>query len=175
MHSFLNRLFGWLLGPPEPRIVCDATVWMAGAAELKRRTLGGRRESGAFLIGEAPIKGPKIIRAFVYYDDLDPHALDSGIVHFNGNRMPRLWQICRERGYRVVADVHVHPGHYGQSASDKANPVMPRSGHYAFILPDFAVGSVLPGRIGQYEYLGNGTWVDHSHAAAALLGIKRST
>jgi hypothetical protein len=174
MRLFLNRLFGWLVGRPEPRIICDETVWLAGAAELKRRTLSGRRESGAFLIGEAPPKGPKIIRAFVYYDDLDPHAFDSGIVHFNGNKLPRLWEICRERRYRVVADVHVHPGHYGQSASDKADPVMPRDGHFAFILPDYAASSVIPGGIGQYEYLGNGKWIDHSHAPAALLGLKRS-
>ncbi len=174
MRSFLNRLFGWLLGPPEPRIVCDEAAWLAGAAELKRRTLGGRRESGAFLIGEAPTNGPKVIRAFVYYDDIDPHSLDSGIVHFNGNKLPILWEICRERRCRVIADVHVHPGHYGQSRSDQADPVMPRAGHVAFILPDFAAGLVIPGGIGQYEYMGNGKWIDHSHAAAPLLGLRRS-
>ncbi|MES0069367.1 hypothetical protein NKJ73_26705 [Mesorhizobium sp. M0074] len=171
MRWLLNRLFGWLHGP-EPRIICDTAVWMDGAAELGRRTLGRRRESGAFLIGEASESGPKIIRAFIYYDDIDEHALDTGIVKFNGNKLPRLWEICRARGYRVVADIHVHPYGYGQSPSDKADPVMPRAGHFAFILPDFASGSVTPGGIGQYEYRGNGAWIDHSRASAPFLILR---
>lgn len=174
MHWFLNRLFGWLLKRPDPHMVCDESVWLEGTNELKRRTLGKTRESGAFLLGEVPIKGPNIIRAFVFYDDLDPHALDSGIVHFHGNKLPKLWEVCRTSGYRVVADVHVHPGHYGQSPSDQADPVMPRCGHCAFIIPDFATGSVLPGDIGQYEYLGNGKWSDHSQTSTSLLHLRRT-
>jgi hypothetical protein len=33
-----------------PELLCDAAVWSAGVAELRRRA-GGRRESGAFLLG----------------------------------------------------------------------------------------------------------------------------
>ncbi|WP_064813040.1 MULTISPECIES: hypothetical protein [Rhizobium] len=172
MHWFLSRLFGWLLGRPEPRIVCESAIWAAGVRELGRRTLGRRRESGAFLIGEAPDRGPKIIRAFVFYDDIDEHALETGIVRFNGNHLPKLWELCSEKGLRVVADIHVHPGGYGQSASDRADPVMPRAGHIAFILPDFAAGKVDPGGIGQYEYRGNGAWVDHSRASAPFLELR---
>lgn len=171
MRWWLNRLFGWLRGP-EPRIVCDKVVWMAGVAELARRTMDCCRESGAFLIGEAPELGPKIIRAFIFYEDIDAHALDTGIVKFNGNKLPMLWEICRERGYRVVADIHVHPRGYSQSPSDKADPVMPRAGHFAFILPDFAMGLVIPNGIGQYEYRGNGEWVDHSRATASFLKLR---
>ncbi|ODS87881.1 MAG: hypothetical protein BGO83_17845 [Devosia sp. 66-14] len=148
------------------------SIWMAGVEELSKRTLGRRRESGAFLIGEAPEGRPKVIRAFVYYDDLDEHALDTGIVRFNGNKMSKLWDICEARGYRVVADIHVHPGSYGQSPSDKADPVMPRAGHFAFILPNFAAGTVKPGGIGQYEYRGNGLWVDHSTSTAPFLTLR---
>jgi len=175
MRSSLNRLTGWLLEllRPKPRITCAKAVWIAGVSELQRRTLGSRRESGAFLIGEAPKDGgPKVIREFVFYDDIDPHSLDTGIVRFDGNKLPLLWEICRARGYGVVADIHVHPGDYGQSSSDQADPVMPRAGHFAFILPDFAARSVAPGGIGQYEYLGNGRWVDHSRSSMPLLSLR---
>jgi len=146
---------------------------MAGVSELHRRTLSSHRESGAFLIGETHNDGrPKVIREFVYYDDIDPHALDIGIVKFDGNKLPLLWEICRARGYGVVADVHVHPGGYGQSRSDQADPVMPRAGHFAFILPDFAARSVTPGGIGQYEYLGNGRWLDHSYSVTPFLSLR---
>ncbi|MGG7579591.1 hypothetical protein [Rhizobium sp. Nf11,1] len=172
MHWFLSRLFGWLHDQPKPRIVCDKALWMAGVAELARRTMGCQRESGAFLIGDAPERRPRVIRAFIYYDDIDDRALETGIVRFNGNKMPRLWEICRQRGLRVVADIHVHPGGYAQSSSDKTDPVMPRAGHYAFILPDFAIRNVTPGSIGQYEYRGNGVWIDHSQAAVPFLQLR---
>lgn len=165
MPSFLSKLFGWLFGrqpSPPPRLVCSSEIWRAGARELARRTQGGHRESGAFLLGKDAEDGGKQILEFVYYDDIDPHALDTGIVHFAGAKLPLLWELCRQRGFGVVADVHVHPYGYGQSPSDQADPVMPRAGHLALILPHFAKRGVMPGEIGLYEYLGNGSWVDHS-------------
>jgi hypothetical protein len=99
---------------------------------------------------------------FVFYDDVDPYALDSGIVTIRQTALPRLWEICRARGYGVVADVHVHPGAYHQSASDRTNPVMPRTGHVALILADFAQGKPRPGSIGMYEFLRAETWANHT-------------
>ena len=160
MHSLLNRLVGWLLRP-KPRIVCDPSVWAAGVRELEKRTLGARRESGAFLLGHDRGKLKEVME-FVFYDDIDPHALDTGIVHFSGIKLEKLWEHCRRRGYGVVADVHVHPGGYGQSSSDQANPVMPRAGHIAFIIPHFARRETQPGGIGLYEYLGNSQWANHT-------------
>jgi hypothetical protein len=172
MRFFLSRLFGWLLGR-KPRIVCDPQIWAAGVSELRLRTLNGRRESGAFLLGHDD-EGRKRIVEFVFYDDVDPHALDTGIVHFAGNKLPRLWEHCRSRGYGVVADVHLHPGGYGQSASDQADPVMPRAGHIAMIIPDFARRQTSPGGIGLYEYLGNGAWCDHSGKGKAFFRLERA-
>ena len=172
MPSWLSRLFGWLRGP-KPKIICDPDVWLAGVEELRRRTRNGTRESGAFLLGP-DLGGKKRIIEFAFYDDIDPHALDTGIVHFNGNHLPKLWEHCRQRGYGVVADVHVHPGGYGQSQSDQADPVMPRAGHIAFIVPHFARRQIRPGGIGQYEYLGNGKWVDHSRAGTAFFSLRQS-
>ena len=172
MRSFLNRLFGWLLGP-SPTICCDVGVWAAGVSELERRTLGGHRESGAFLLGHER-NGYRQIVEFVFYDDIDPQALDTGVVHLHGNKLPRLWEYCRSRGYGVIADVHVHPGSYGQSDSDQANPVMPKAGHVAFIIPDFARRDTRPGGIGMYEYLGNGAWADHTPKGSSFFRLEQS-
>lgn len=171
MRSFLNRLIGWLHSG-KPRITCAAEVWTAGVKELERRTLNARRESGAFLLGKDE-DGQKEILEFVFYDDIDPHALDSGIVHFSGNKFPKLWELCRSRGYGVVADVHVHPAGYWQSGSDRAEPAMPRAGHIAFIIPDYARRATRPGGIGMYEYLGNGGWLDHTKEGAAFFKLGR--
>jgi hypothetical protein len=70
-----------------------------------------------------------------------------------------------------VADVHVHPGIARQSASDRDNPIMPEAGHFALIIPDFAAGVPMPGRIGIYEYLGSRTWSDHSRSGARVLHV----
>ncbi len=161
MHSFQNMLLGWL-GRRPPRLRCCRRVWDAGVLELARRTLGSQRESGAYLLGRNRRDGSKEILEFVFYDDIDPEALSTGIVMIRQTALPRLWEICRARGYGVVADVHVHPFGYGQSDSDQANPVMPRAGHIALILPDFASANPRPGSIGMYEFLGDEAWADHS-------------
>jgi hypothetical protein len=169
MRFLLSRLFGWLLGR-KPRVVCDPRIWAAGVRELRERTLNGRRESGAFLLGRDEGDRKRIVE-FVFYDDIDPRSLDTGIVHFAGNKLPVLWEHCRKRGYGVVADVHVHPASYGQSGSGRADPVMPRAGHIAMIIPDFARRQTSPGSIGLYEYLGNGAWRDHSASGESVLPL----
>lgn len=98
----------------------------------------------------------------MFYDDIDPHALDTGIVHFAGSRLGALWARCRTLDCDVVADVHVHPGRATQSRSDQQNPVMPRAGHIALILPNYAVGRCMPNEIGIFEYLGDAHWVDQT-------------
>lgn len=160
MHSFLNTLLGWL--GLAPKLRCRRTIWETGVVELARRTLGGQRESGAYLLGTHRSDGSRDILEFVYYDDIDPMALATGIVTIRQTALPRLWELCRARGYGIVADVHVHPGGYAQSASDQANPVMPRAGHIALILPHFARRNPYPGSIGMFEFLGNGAWSEHS-------------
>jgi hypothetical protein len=161
MRSFLNTLRGWL-GLTPPRLRCSRSIWSAGVSELAKRTLGERRESGAYLLGRENKDGSKEILDFIFYDDIDDQALATGIVTIRETALPKLWAVCRERGYGVVADVHVHPGGYGQSDSDYDNPVMPRAGHYALILPHFARRNPEPGSIGMYEFLGNNAWADHS-------------
>lgn len=174
MRSFLSTLLGWL-SDSRPRLWCDTAVWRVGVAELARRTLGGRRESGAYLLGVELPDGAKRILEFVFYDDIDPLALATGEVTIRQIALPRLWEHCRARGYGVVADVHVHPAGYGQSPSDRANPVMPRAGHIAMILPNFARGAPAPGNIGIYEYHGDGAWTDHSAAGAKFVKLETTS
>jgi hypothetical protein len=171
MRSFLNTLLGWL-GLAPPRLRCRRQVWDTGVRELARRTLGERRESGAYLLGRHRPDGGRDILEFVFYDDIDPDALATGIVTIRQTALPRLWEICRTRGFGVVADVHVHPVGYGQSQSDHDNPVMPRAGHIALILPNFARKNPVPGSIGMYEFLGNGAWSEHSQKGSRFFRLE---
>ena len=159
MGYWLATVARSLLGR-RPELICDPAIWDNGVSQLAHRTSGGRRESGAFLLGKRGT--PSVIERFVYYDDIDPEALETGIVLIDGRRLGDLWTICRESKLDVVADVHVHPGSFRQSASDKANPIIAEKDHIALILPDFARGSNLPGKIGIHRYLGNRQWRDES-------------
>lgn len=153
---------------PRPDVLCSTDIWLAGMAELRRRA-GGYRESGAFLLGT---KGPvRRINQFIYYDDIDPDALSSGIVIIDGRRLGKLWDHCRSTGQEVVGDVHVHPDGCGQSDSDRANPIIAEVGHKAIIIPDFAAKATLPGRIGVYEYLGSRLWRDDSRRWFSALHV----
>jgi hypothetical protein len=98
------------------------------------------------------------ITDFILYDDLDLHALDTGIVHFDGRHFDALWDICKQRGVSLVADVHVHPGGAGQSSSDRDHPMISRAGHIALILRDFAHPPLPPESVGIYHYLGGKRW-----------------
>lgn len=157
---------------PNYRLACSADLWHAGLTELRRRG-DGERESGAFLLGERTVWGGtdrRRVRRFVYYDDLDPRCLDTGIVVFDGVGFSPLWQLCRETGLTVVADVHTHPGVARQSDADRRHPMIAMAGHFALIVPDFACRAPEPPALGIYEYAGAHQWHDHSgpHATRTL-------
>jgi proteasome lid subunit RPN8/RPN11 len=98
----------------------------------------------------------------VYYDDLDPRAIDRGIVIFDGNGFGPLWQICRESDLSVVADVHTHPQQSRQSDADRRHPMIAMPGHIALIVPNFAQRVPPVDELGIYEYTGAHQWRDHS-------------
>lgn len=158
MASLMATLVRLAFGP-RPEVLSGTKVWNAGVAELKRRA-AGHRESGAFLLGTNA--GARRIEEFVFYDDIDPGALKNGIVEINGLYLGNLWEHCRRTGRRVIADVHVHPGGYQQSASDQANPVVAEIGHIAIIVPHYAARATQPGGIGVHQYLGSRRWQDRS-------------
>lgn len=165
------RALAMSLLAPEHHLACPTPLWHAGLAELRRRG-GGRRESGAFLLGDVTTRGRgerRRVQRFEYYDDLDPHCLDSGIVVFDGAGFGPLWRLCRETGLQVVADVHTHPGAARQSDADRRNPMIATARHLALIVPNFALRVPMSAELGLYEYVGAHQWRDYSGSAAARI------
>lgn len=140
-------------------------TWRGISKELKRRG-AGRRESGAFLLGRSD-RGQRRVTDVQYYDDLDPNALDTGIVTLHGSGLARLFAYCRERNLKIHADIHTHPGpDVRQSDIDMKHPMVAMKGHTAMIAPH--LGDTSPWslkRVGVYEYLGDYAW--HAHPASA--------
>lgn len=156
MHFFSLGTMRRLLAPRH-ELSCSWIVWRCLKAKLRERGRNCSRESGAFLLGHREGGRARIVD-FVLYDELDPRALDSGIVRFDGRYFSDLWAICRARSVIVVADIHVHPGGSGQSGSDRDHPMVARAGHIALILPRYASGRQPRRDIGIYRYLGDKQW-----------------
>lgn len=131
-------------------------LWFRLIRELRRRGRG-HRESGAFLLGG---NGVRKVTQFICYDDLDPTALDTGIIVFHGEGFVPLWEFCRERKMRVLADVHTHGDEWTmQSESDRTHPMIAQTGHVALIVPHLAQRrwQSLAG-VGIHEYRGDHRW-----------------
>lgn len=120
----------------ETPITIPRMTWFSLAGELRRRGRG-HRESGAFLLGRADGKDRRVVD-YICYDDLDPRALDQGIVVFHGEGFSKLWSMCSKRKLQVLADIHTHPGRdVRQSKIDQDHAMVPVSGHVAMIAPYF--------------------------------------
>lgn len=138
--------------------------WRGLITDLDRR--GGRRhEAGAFLLGDCA-GDLRTVTDVVFYDELDPHAYDSGVCVLRAPSFASLWGICRARGLTVVGDIHTHPGGAFQSEADRTNPMVARAGHIAIIVPNFATGSPDASELGIFEYRGDHSWTDHTGPAA---------
>ena len=124
--------------------------------QLHSRT-EGQHESGAFLLGLCTEAGREAT-AFVFYDELDPRAYDTGICVLHADAFGKLWDRCAATGLAVVADAHVHGFGAGQSRSDRENPMIARPGHLALIFPQMARPPVRLWSVGFYEYLGEHQW-----------------
>jgi proteasome lid subunit RPN8/RPN11 len=135
-------------------------LWFNLIRDLYRRG-GGRRESGAFLLGKRR-HGRDVVKQYICYDDVDPDALKTGIVVIRSEGFSKLWAECKRLGLQVLADVHTHPNDYPtQSESDRTNPMISQAGHIAFILPSFAgTWGWRFKNVAIYEYLGAFRWTD---------------
>lgn len=165
MTSWIRTAIRALVAP-EHRLRAAPALWHDTWRELRQRG-GGWRESGAFFLGRRD-GDRRVVEHVAYYDDLDPRALNTGIIRFDGAAYSALWQRCRETGLDVVGDVHTHPGSTRQSGLDRDHPMIARAGHLSLILPDFAQPDPDRGtmaRVGLYEYLGDGRWADHTPRA----------
>ena len=154
-----RSLFRWCLRlwPSRPRLEIGLDLWQETVQELGRRGLGGRRESGVFLLAQAGERVPIVLRV-AYFDDLDPECL-VGNIHIRASGFSRLWDLCDAEGLRVVADMHTHPStSVAQSAIDRANPMIAREGHLALIVPNYGTRSVQAREVGVHEYRGDRGW-----------------
>jgi hypothetical protein len=142
---------------PRHELSCSWRVWRRLLKKLRERGQGVR-ESGAFLLGRKDARGRRRIVDFALYDDVDLHALDTGIVRLDGRHFGKVWDLCRARALAVVADIHTHPGGVGQSVSDRAHPIIARAGHVALIVSGFAAPPVTREALGIYRYGGGGRW-----------------
>lgn len=131
-------------------------LWARLIRQLRMRG-HGRRESGAFLL--AKLESRRVSK-FICYDDLDPTALDSGIIVFHGSGFVPLWEHCKAHGMTVVADVHTHRDSWtGQSEADRTHPMIGKPGHIGLIVPHYAQQNLLSLKdVGVYEYQGNHKW-----------------
>lgn len=156
-----------------PRLQLLRPFWRQLIAELHRRG-DERREAGALLLGSRCFTGTVTASRAVYYDDIDPRALNAGYVHLDCRRFGSVWRLCRETGLSVVADVHTHPGLALQSPSDRASPMIPRSGHLALIVPNYAIDPVSLCDVGIFEYLGSRRWrtLSDLHRPTAALNVQ---
>jgi proteasome lid subunit RPN8/RPN11 len=144
--------------------------WDAMIAELGRRGQG-RRESGAFLLGDRD-GAPTTVTRVVYLDDLDSNCLTGGI-SFDGLAYSGLWDICDAENRRVIGDVHSHPGAgVRQSSIDAANPMLAQAGHVALIVPHFAMSPTKPRSVGVHRYDGEGwhTWTGREAERRLFVG-----
>lgn len=136
-------------------------LWHRLIVQLRRRGRG-QSESGAFLLGSQKPSSDRVT-TFVCYDDLDPDSYDSGAIVFHAVGHAVLWEHCRNKSLRVLADVHTHPGrNVRQSHTDQRNPMIPLQGHTAVIIPSFADTPWWTlDAVGIYEYLGDFQWRSH--------------
>jgi proteasome lid subunit RPN8/RPN11 len=139
-------------------------LWRRVIVQLRRRGQG-HSESGAFLLAPQNAVADRVT-TFICYDELDPDAYQGGAIAFHAVGHAALWEHCRKKNLRVVADVHTHPGRgVGQSGIDQRNPMIPLQGHTALIVPSFARTRWWTlDDVGVHEYLGNFKWRSHGVA-----------
>ncbi len=154
-RSFLDWC-RWLW-PSRAYIEIDLELWLQMIEELGRRSLGGRRETGVFLLASI-LESPRHVVKPVYFDDLDPECL-VGNIHIRSFGFSKLWELCEEENLCVIADIHTHPGSsVDQSLTDRENPMIAREGHFALIVPYFGTRSVQAREVGVHEYRGDRGW-----------------
>lgn len=154
-----RSLLAWCrqLWPWGRRLEIDLGLWQEMIQELGCRSLGGSRESGAFLLAAAEGDAHRVVRV-AYFDDLDPECL-VGNIHIRSPGFSKLWTLCDVEKLRVIADIHTHPGPWvAQSSTDRANPLIAREGHLALIVPYYGTQPVQAREVGVHEYCGDRGW-----------------
>ena len=157
--------FRWIW-PGRPRIEIALVLWQETVQELGRRSLGGSREAGVFLLAPAE-EGARRVVGVAYFDELDPKCL-IGNIHIRASGFSKLWDLCDAENLRVIADIHTHPStSVAQSSTDRANPMIAREGHLALIVPHYGTRPVQATEVGVHEYRGDRGWASWFGSRAA--------
>ena len=171
-----RSLLDWYrrLWPSRSLIQIDLDLWQEIVQELGRRSLGGSREAGVFLLVPREDGARRVVRA-AYFDDLDPECL-VGNIHIRAYGFSKLWDLCDAERLRVIADIHTHPStSVSQSSTDRANPMIAREGHLALIVPHQGTRPVQARDAGVHEYRGDRGWASwFGSEAERVLHIRSS-
>ena len=149
-----------------PDLCVKASMWAELLGCLKTKC-AGRRESGAFLLGQIRSDGVRQVESVVLYDAIEPASFERFAVRMSPAGYSKLFGLCNERDQRVVADVHAHPRLAFQSPSDRANPLVPMVGHVALIVPNYAKHPVHLKDMTFNVYGGPGRWFSVTGPAVA--------
>lgn len=138
-------------------LVIPSRLWDETQRGLGERSQG-RRESACIWAGQ---RSPEqcVVQEVVFLDDL-PGVRGRSLQHRTPKHaLDQLFQILREKGLQIVADVHTHPHDWVDlSRVDQRNPIEHRIGLIAIILPDYAQRAISLVDIGVHEYLGSYQW-----------------
>ncbi|RKE83272.1 hypothetical protein [Rhizobium sp. AG855] len=154
----------------DPELIITFWLWWGLFSQLRRRGRGCG-ESGAFILGRrdgAKLRASRIL----YYDDIDPNALKTGIVRLSGSAMSAVWEVCESEQLEVLADVHTHSGSSEQSRSDQQYPMIATSGHIAMIIPRFARSMFDLSGVGHFRYRGAKKWDAMSPPSVGFFTLK---
>jgi proteasome lid subunit RPN8/RPN11 len=157
----------WFTREESHELRISRRMWRRILIDLARRG-AGERESGAFLLA-ARDRRPRRVVTWIPFDELDSGALN-GAIAIRGEAFVALWRICADRGLRVIADIHTHPGAgVAQSSIDQANPMVAQAGHVGLIIPYYARHGGRRRAVGVHVYRGNRTWASHYGREAARM------
>lgn len=137
-----------------PKLIFTKQFWDELYIQLRTRGMG-IRESGAFLLGP---ENDTAITDVLYYDDLEPNALDSGAIHLTAKAFITLADYCLAHKLTVKADIHTHPRKWTQQSNiDIENPMIKIKGHLALIVPSYAMPRKCNmNLLGIHQFLGGG-------------------
>jgi len=150
-----------------PLLKAPLPLWKKLIEHLSEQGAGAR-ESGAFLLGHKTETG-RVVTSFLPYEQLQADALHKDYVSLSAASFAKLWELCRQEGCSVVADVHTHGLGVIQSRSDRTNPMVALTGHIAFIVPRFAQGNIKLNDLGMYIYEGDHKWTAYTGANVGRL------
>ncbi|MFV1849128.1 MAG: hypothetical protein ACMZ66_00240 [Thalassospira sp.] len=145
------------------RLEMSRSTWSSLLSMLRTQS-DGVREAGAFLLG-TQTRNALRIKDWVAYHVLSDQVGQADYITLESDAFVRLWQICRERDLRAVADVHTHPCGAHQSVTDRAYPMIATPGHVALIVPDYAQGDIDVTDISINIYKGSHQWASYTGTA----------